>query len=102
MLEVVRWVAHAARWTWADPAGYNIFSGPLPDLAMLTGIGAFFRHVNCHVGGCRRFGHRVPGTPYRACRQHHPSMSDETVTAAHIDQAYRSASSIDRHGRTGE
>lgn len=63
----------ALRWTWHDPDGYNIISGPLADLALLGGAYAILRRHNCHAKGCWRLArHPVPGTSYIVCRKHHP------------------------------
>lgn len=81
-------IYEALRWTWHDPDGYNLLSGPVADLTMLSAIGIAFKHFNCHVTGCRRWGHVVHGTSYRACNHHHPRRPDHgKITAAHIAQA---------------
>jgi hypothetical protein len=76
----------ALRWTWHDPDGYAIISGPLADITLLGGAYALFRHHNCHVRGCPRIGrHRVDGTDYIVCRHHHPNEAPtaERVLAEH-------------------
>jgi hypothetical protein len=48
------------------------FGGDIAELALLGGVIQIFRHRNCHVKGCWRFGKQVDGTPYLACPKHHP------------------------------
>ena len=82
---VFDWLYHAARWTWHDPDGYNIISGPLADITLLGGAYAILRRHNCHVQRCWRIGrHQVAGTTYLVCRKHHPDPSPtaEQVMAA--------------------
>lgn len=97
-------------WTWAGHffgtsdetgPGYGFFSGVGSDIGEVTIIGGailFYRHHTCHVDApkfCWRPGrHPVDGTPYRACKRHHP-LVEESVTAeviagartAHVDAA---------------
>ena len=80
------WLWHAVRWTWHDPDGYNIISGPLADITLIGGALAILRRHNCHVKGCWRIGrHPVRGTTYIVCRKHHPddSPTAERVLAEH-------------------
>lgn len=55
----------------------------------------FWYHHTCHVNVprfCWRPGtHTVEGTPYRACRRHHPKVPAK-VSADHIAQAHEQAS----------
>jgi hypothetical protein len=79
---VFDWLYNAARWTWHDPDGYNIVSGPLADITLIGGAYAILRRHNCHAKGCWRIGrHAVAGTTYVVCRKHHP---DDTPTAEDI------------------
>jgi hypothetical protein len=92
------WVFNALRWTWHDPNGYNIVSGPLADITLLGGAYAIARHHNCHVRGCWRVGRaKVPGTEYIVCRAHHPH---ETPTAEKVlaDHAAAAAEHTREHG----
>jgi hypothetical protein len=87
---VASWVFNALRWTWHDPNGYNIVSGPLADITLLGGAYAIARHHNCHVKGCWRVGRaKVPGTEYIVCRSHHPqdTPTAEKVLADHAQAA---------------
>ena len=94
MVSMWNWVMH---WTGLDDgsgAWYLFWSGIVGDLALLGGIIAAFRIVNCHVSGCYRVGlHHVDGTPYRTCTKHHPSTpgSKGEVTVEHIHEAHRRA-----------
>lgn len=79
-------IYHALRWTWHDPDGYNIISGPLADITLLGGGYAILRRHNCHAKGCWRIGrHAVDGTTYVVCRKHHP---DKSPTAQEIQAAH--------------
>jgi hypothetical protein len=50
------------------------FGGALPDVLIATALAGWLWHQNCHVHHCWRIGrHPVGGTPYRACRRHHPA-----------------------------
>jgi len=83
---------------------YGFWSGAGSDIGEITLVGALFialKHVNCHDKGCWRIGlHRVEGTPYKACRKHHPVLSQhphitaEIMAKAHEEfQAQRQADS---------
>jgi hypothetical protein len=47
---------------------YNFWSGLGSDLGELTIASTLYRHVNCHVRGCWRWGHSVNGTI--TCHKH--------------------------------
>lgn len=50
------------------------FGGALPDIMIVTAACGWWWARTCHVHRCWRIGrHPVEGTPYRACRRHHPS-----------------------------
>jgi hypothetical protein len=83
---VFDWMWNALRWTWHDPDGYNIVSGPIADVTLLGGAYAIARKHNCHVRGCWRVGRAaVEGTNYIVCGKHHPHAkpSAEKVLADH-------------------
>jgi hypothetical protein len=83
---VFDWLWPALPWTWHDPDGYNIVSGPVADIALLGGAYAILRRHNCHAKGCLRLGrHRVAGTDYIVCRTHHPPdmPTAEQILAEH-------------------
>jgi hypothetical protein len=70
------------------------WSGAGSDIGELAIIGAaveFWRRHTCHVDSprsCWRWAaHPVEGTPYRACKRHHPAVPDK-VTAEHIQAAH--------------
>jgi hypothetical protein len=85
---MIEWLHHALEWVYRDPDGYNLVSGPIPDLTMLAILGTAYKHFNCHVTGCRRWGHVVHGTSYRACNRHHPRRPDHgKITADQIADA---------------
>lgn len=81
---------------------YNFVSGLGSDLSeislIFTGIAALLaiwrvykRHTECHVATCKKHGHPVHCTPYRACHEHHPASEhepDEPITADHIKSAH--------------
>ena len=77
-----------ASWVWRNPDAYNFVSGPLPDITLLSGLFVLWSRHACHVSGCWRWGHPVPGTAHRACRTHHPTLQAGRVTEQHIRDAY--------------
>lgn len=62
--------------------GYGFFSGvgsDIGELAIIGGLISIYRKHTCHIDGCWRIAkHPVEGTPYVACRKHHPAI-DENV-----------------------
>ncbi len=84
-------------WLWHPlyGPGYQLYSGIVGDISQVTvlgALGAFYWHHTCHVHGCWRFAkHPVDGTPFRACRRHHPAILDAPVTAERIAQAHENA-----------
>jgi len=68
------------------------FGSDLGEFAIFGGLIAAYRRHTCHVDHprfCWRPGtHPVAGTPYRACKKHHPDIPDK-VSAHHIAQAHR-------------
>jgi hypothetical protein len=87
-MEPFSWLWHAAQWTWTDPEGYNVFSGPLADITILTALGVFLYHRNCHVKGCWRLAWKnyvdPSGHTHALCKKHHPH---DPPTAATIQAA---------------
>jgi hypothetical protein len=73
---------------------YNFLSGAGSDvgeLAIIGGLVQMYRKHVCHVDGCYRLSkHPVAGTPYLACRKHHPTVPD-IITAAHVAHAHARA-----------
>lgn len=76
---------------------YAFWSGAgsdIGELALLGAAGAFWRKHTCHVESprfCWRWGaHPVAGTPFRACKRHHPEVPAR-VSAEHIHAAHRDA-----------
>jgi hypothetical protein len=54
--------------------------------------GLVWWHHTCHVSSCLRPGrHPVGGTPYRACRRHHPAGMPRRITASHLADARANA-----------
>jgi hypothetical protein len=80
---------------------YLAWSGWGGDLGEVVIIGALwgaYRKHTCHVDGCWRLSrHHVEGTPYIACKKHHPTVP-ETVTAEHIADAH----AVANQGATNE
>lgn len=77
----------------ASSRAYDFWSGfgsDIGEVTLLGGIIVGLRHINCHVTGCRRIRtHLVPGTPYRACRKHHPGVpTNGPITAERIADAH--------------
>lgn len=61
--------------TGKPPAYYGFWSGfgsDIGEIALIGGVVAACRHVNCNERGCWRIGHKVEGQPIRACHRHHP------------------------------
>jgi hypothetical protein len=92
--------AFIAHWFWfitgarnEATAAYGLWSGvggALPDVCLLTAVAAWYWHRTCHVSRCWRPGrHAVEGTPYRACRRHHPGGLPRRITAEHLADARR-------------
>ena len=93
----------AAIGTWPVPSGtpweYQLESGFVPALTVLTLLGALFSmyHVhNCHMDGCWRIGkHRVHGAPW--CSRHEgqarPEASTEELLAQILGELKRQRSS---------
>lgn len=76
---------------------YSFWSGfgsDVGEFALLGAAVAFYRRHTCHVDSprfCWRPGtHPVAGTPYKACKRHHPAVPDK-VTADHIVAAHVAA-----------
>lgn len=69
-------------------AFWSGLAGDLPEFAAAILLG---RRFNCHARGCWRLGiHRVAGTHYVTCRQHHPDHVDGRAhTAEQIADAAR-------------
>jgi hypothetical protein len=80
------WVRHVTGADDGSGAWYLWWSGFVGDLVYVGLLAGFYRHVNCHVDGCKRIGgHHVPGTSFKVCRKHHPTggNSAQTVLDAH-------------------
>ena len=78
-------------WFWLSTKGYAFTSSGL-QLSIPVGIGIYLYHHNCHARGCWRLGkHPVEGTPYVACRKHHPHVPDTGATAGEIHVAHHEA-----------
>ncbi|HEU5429580.1 MAG TPA: hypothetical protein VFU74_22055 [Actinocrinis sp.] len=81
-----------------DPGYWNMFwsgfGSCLGEFALLGGAATAYRHLTCHVNDprfCWRPGiHRVAGTPFRACRKHHPAVPDR-VSAVHLAEVHEQA-----------
>ena len=72
------------------------FGSDLGEATLVVGVGAAWRHHNCHVKGCARLGRSVAGTPYLACPKHHPEhqgykrgVTRETIHNAHKDSLHQ-------------
>lgn len=75
---------------------YGFWSGFGSDIGEVTIIGglvAMYRKHTCHQPRCWRLGHHpVAGTPYMACRRHHPALPDK-AQPGDITRAYDKARS---------
>lgn len=69
-------------------AHYGFWSGAGSDIGEATLVGAIIvavRRVNCHGKGCWRVvTHPVDGTPFKACRKHHPVLSHQPRITAEV------------------
>jgi hypothetical protein len=98
------WLHHLQHWlaihtgTVNEPGVYygfwSGFGSDIGEYAIVLGLGAglyhAFRRHNCHEPRCWRIGlHRVEGTPFIACRKHHPLLADTKLTKGHMTEAYR-------------
>jgi hypothetical protein len=58
------------------------FGGSVPDAAIIVAMSGWWWHHTCHVSRCWHIGrHPVSGTPYKACRRHHPDGGKLTHAA---------------------
>jgi len=96
------WLVHVLGLDNASGMPYLAWSGVGGDLGYLAVVGALVAHYKrhtCHVNSprfCWRPGtHPVEGTPFRACRRHHPTVPDQIsadhIADAHAEQEARSA-----------
>lgn len=92
----MHWLAHVLG---LDGPSYwaNFWSGfgsCLSEFSIPVAAVAFWYHHTCHVNHprfCWRPGtHPVAGTPYKACRKHHPAVPAK-ITAEHIAAAHEQA-----------
>jgi hypothetical protein len=75
--------------------GYQFYSGigssitewATTIVTLVVLLAAFWRAHECHVTApksCHHWGHLVPGTGHRACREHHPHAESGKVSAEDI------------------
>jgi hypothetical protein len=75
-------------------AQYLFWSGFFGDVAIFAAAISIIVHRNCHVKGCYRVWgvHDITGTPYKACKRHHPVVSsEEPITPATMELAHQRA-----------
>lgn len=60
--------------------GYQFWSGIGSDVFLITGLAAFYKHINCEQKGCWLPGHRHPDHGRPVCRQHY----HHDVTPQHL------------------
>jgi hypothetical protein len=54
------------------------FLSCITEFAIIGSLAAVYRKHKCHEHRCWRFAkHHVEGTPYTACRKHHPDLPDK-------------------------
>lgn len=83
----ILWLIGVAPTPQGTSAMYQLWSGFIPALAILSLAGsmwAHFKRLNCHVRRCWRIGRYDVG-PYKVCHRHHP---DDKVTRSGVDQAH--------------
>lgn len=93
----MNWLVHILGIDNMSGRWYGFWSGFGSDIGQITLVGAlaaFYRRHTCHVDTpryCWRWAaHPVAGTPYRACKKHHPQVPDK-ISAAHIAAAHDDA-----------
>ena len=73
---------------------YGFLSGAAGDLGEITLIGGMitlYRKHACHEPRCWRIGHHpVEGTPFAACRRHHPALHGKPARG-HMTAAWLAA-----------
>jgi hypothetical protein len=93
----VNWLLHIIGLD--NPAGrwelfWSGFGSDVGEAALLGAAFAFWRRHTCHVDTpryCWRWAaHPVTGTPFRACKKHHPQVPDR-ISAEHIQAAHDDA-----------
>lgn len=59
----------------------------LGTITLVTFVAGLYKHLECHVSGCHRFGRFVHGH-YKLCRVHHPQVpSKGKITQEHVNTA---------------
>lgn len=70
---------------------YLLWSGIVGDITIFGAGIAIYRKHTCHEPRCFRLGHHaVAGTPFTACRKHHPAMPNK-ATKGHMTVAWHEA-----------
>ena len=92
---LLHWLAvHTGTVNEAGPY-YGFWSGFGSDIGEVTIIGgmvAVYRKHTCHEPWCWRIGrHPVEGTPFQACRRHHPALKNERPKRGHMTVAWHAA-----------
>lgn len=89
-----RWFAHVLGLDNVSGMWYAFWSGFGGDLTLFGSAFMVYRRFTCHVDSprfCWRPGiHPVDGTPYRACKKHHPTTPTQ-ITAEHVADAHEAA-----------
>lgn len=90
----MHWLAHILGLDNGSGPIYLAWSGPGSDLGELAIVGslvAVYKRHTCHVDSprfCWHPGtHLVPGTAFKTCARHHPTVPNR-VSAAHIAEAH--------------
>lgn len=72
-------------------AFWSGFGSDIGEVVLIGGLVQIYRAHTCHDDRCWRLArHPVDGTPYKACKKHHPTVPDQ-VTADHMARAHREA-----------
>lgn len=92
---LLHWLAvHTGTVNEAGPY-YGFWSGFGSDIGEVTiigGMAAVYRRHNCHEPWCWRIGrHPVEGTPFSACRRHHPALKNGKPRRGHMTAAWHAA-----------
>jgi hypothetical protein len=104
ILAALTWSIAAHPWGWlyglgvhpypassSTPWSYQLWSGLVPSLTVLTLIGALigaYRLRNCKMERCPWLGHYTDSRGVRWCGRHHPDHQGEKPTSAMLHQLH--------------
>ena len=66
------------------------FGGSVPDVLIITGLGAWYWQHTCHQRRCWRVGrHPAAGGTFKLCRRHHPDLMGQRPTLELMHRLHR-------------